>query len=542
MMFLPIVDRELRAAARRRGTYRLRLWAAGLACFVVGWFLVISLIGPFQQVTNLGKGLFLWLSWGLLVFCAFEGARSTSDSLSEEKREGTLGSLFLTDLRGYDVVLGKFASAALRTFYALLAVLPILGLTLTLGGVTAGEFWRVALVLMALMFVSLAAGLLVSAFSEDSRRALAGTLVLLGACWLGPLALRLGTDWMPGLRQQDWVAWASPLFAFPAAFADAHIGSRATGYWFSLAAGWMLGVGCLVGAAWLLQPDQQGVRRFRLPAGWRERWERWNFGEAAARARQRQRWLEVNPAYWLARRRSGRRLVTWGLLALTGLAWGILWGMGLQRGGAQGWVAAASPGFTVAICWTMKIAVAAHAAQTFAEARRSGAFELLLSTPLAPHEILRGHALAVRRAWLAPALAALALVFGITVSATVVDLSWATLPLTLFTVLVQLTYEPLKFACDLLAVFWVASWFSLKGGRANAAAIKAILYTQVLPSILFCVPRVLPDLIFVAWARDQLRYHFRSTIQKPLDERADWVWRPATRKPALAPPDLARTG
>ena len=39
--------------------------------------------------------------------------RNTADSLSAEKREGTLGLLFLTDLRGYDVVLTPTQRAAL---------------------------------------------------------------------------------------------------------------------------------------------------------------------------------------------------------------------------------------------------------------------------------------------------------------------------------------------------------------------------------------------------------------------------------------------
>lgn len=65
----------------------------------------------------------------------------TADSLSRERREGTLGFLFLTDLQGY-VVAGKLAGLALIPLHGLLATFPIAALTLCLGGVTAGEFWR----------------------------------------------------------------------------------------------------------------------------------------------------------------------------------------------------------------------------------------------------------------------------------------------------------------------------------------------------------------------------------------------------------------
>ncbi|HQU46125.1 MAG TPA: hypothetical protein PK867_25150, partial [Pirellulales bacterium] len=41
----------------------------------------------------------------------------TADCISSERREGTLGLLFLTDLRGHDVVLGKLVVAGLGAFY-----------------------------------------------------------------------------------------------------------------------------------------------------------------------------------------------------------------------------------------------------------------------------------------------------------------------------------------------------------------------------------------------------------------------------------------
>ena len=67
--------------------------------------------------------------------------------MSEEKREGTLGLLFLTDLRGFDVVLGKLVACSLRGAYGLVAALPVIGLALLMGGVTGFELWRLALVL-----------------------------------------------------------------------------------------------------------------------------------------------------------------------------------------------------------------------------------------------------------------------------------------------------------------------------------------------------------------------------------------------------------
>ena len=108
MTFLPIVDRELRVAARKRNTFYLRVVAALIALIIGGGFMVLSLL-PFGGMTpfggrgQLGGPMFAVLTWLSLGTALSAGLFFTSDCVSEEKREGTLGFLFLTDLRGYDV-------------------------------------------------------------------------------------------------------------------------------------------------------------------------------------------------------------------------------------------------------------------------------------------------------------------------------------------------------------------------------------------------------------------------------------------------------
>src|SRR5438094_46289 len=178
MSLLPIVRRELRVAARKRITFWLRV-ASAITAVVLGSGCL--LMGGWQRIgtAQMGSMLFYALTWLCLAAALAAGLFFTSDCLSEEKREGTLGFLFLTDLRGYDVVLGKLLATSLRCFYALLAVLPILGVTLLMGRVTGAQFWKTSLALVNAMFISLAAGLFVSALSRDSQKALSGTLLLL---------------------------------------------------------------------------------------------------------------------------------------------------------------------------------------------------------------------------------------------------------------------------------------------------------------------------------------------------------------------------
>src|ERR1700739_3584939 len=160
MTFLPIVEREMRVVARLRTTYRNRVIIAGIAV-LTGMFMFA--FGAFStSPSHVGRARFWTLSYLTLTFCLFEGLRKTADCLSEEKREGTLGLLFLTDLKGYDIVLGKLAATSLNALYGVLAVVPMLAVPLLMGGVTPGEFARMAVVALNALFFSLSAGICVS--------------------------------------------------------------------------------------------------------------------------------------------------------------------------------------------------------------------------------------------------------------------------------------------------------------------------------------------------------------------------------------------
>src|SRR5687767_11476373 len=116
MTFLPIVGRELRVAARKRSTFWVRVTAAIVALVIGGGFLAMTMFRFGFGTASLGKGLFATLTWLSLAAVLSAGLFFTSDCLSEEKRDGTIGLLFLTDLRGYDVVLGKLLATSLRAF------------------------------------------------------------------------------------------------------------------------------------------------------------------------------------------------------------------------------------------------------------------------------------------------------------------------------------------------------------------------------------------------------------------------------------------
>ncbi len=296
MTFLPIVDRELRVAARRKSTYRMRTWTVVVA-LVVGCFSLFPVMlmrGP----GSVGKSLYTTLTGFAFGLCLLAGALLTADCLSEEKREGTLGFLFLTDLKGYDVVLGKFMAMSLNAIYGLLAVLPITGLSLLLGGLTGGEFWRMTLALFNALFFSLAAGILVSAVGRDSQRVMGGTLGLvillaggLPALVKAGLAAGVPAGW-------ECLAWISPYYAFGKALEPMYLWQPAA-YWWALLASQLFGW-CLLGLASLALP-----RRWQEHAGAGEQagvltqWPRRTSRGPSERARAREELLPVNPVLWL---------------------------------------------------------------------------------------------------------------------------------------------------------------------------------------------------------------------------------------------------
>src|SRR5207247_819334 len=291
MTFLPIVGRELRVTARRRGTYWNRALSALAAILIFGGALIFEAQAPPKE---LGKHVFDILSGLFLLSSLAAGVRYTADCLSEEKREGTLGLLFLTDLHGYDVVLGKFVARLVSALYGLLALLPITAFPLLLGGVTIGEFWRTSLALVNMLFVSLAGGIWISALARDAQRAMGRALGLI-------LILVAGLPALAGLASLSLIArplwllsWISPFFAFSYASAAPYPGHVAK-FWGTLAASQVLGWVFLALASRALPYRWQEGSAESRAASFLDALLRRGRGQPVHRAKARQELLPIHP-------------------------------------------------------------------------------------------------------------------------------------------------------------------------------------------------------------------------------------------------------
>lgn len=122
----------------------------------------------------------LWmLSSVSLGLALFSGGLLTADCISSERRDDTLGFLFLTNLKGYDVVTGKISSHAITTACGLLAVFPVFFLPILAGGASWAETLRVLLAITVSFLFALTLGVWISARSRDAKNAVMATLTAL---------------------------------------------------------------------------------------------------------------------------------------------------------------------------------------------------------------------------------------------------------------------------------------------------------------------------------------------------------------------------
>lgn len=525
MTLLPIVGRELRVAAVRRSTWWLRAIVAGFAVMAcLQWFNArLVSVSPAQ----VGSGSFNMLSLVGLVL-AFSAALLTADCISRERREGTLGLLFLTSLKGLDVVLGKYVVTGLVAFYALLGLAPLLMLPLVAGGVTGGEVARMALVLLTTLLLALAVGLLISVRSHSQFHAMIGALAALAALALGPLVLGVATiRWLRG-----------PLFFFSPI--GAFLSARAANYAADPPAYWSaLGVTVLEAMLFLLAAHHALARNWRqihlvralkpkTPA------VRRLVGATRVvlldRANRRRAFAPVARAML---RLPGQRKLAWlaaGISFLGSLAsvFAIL---------RYGFVLAGA-GFALAFALTSQGLFAFVASRFLFEARHSGELELLLVTPVGARGILREQRLALIRLLRGP----LYLVLGGAILVVVGFIQAS--PQHEIIQLLSGGCATADTVLGILAVGMVSLWlatrlhtsFAIVGGAVALVTVAPFAVLGLLPALLsgstlgvqvwtFLAPPllVIKDVLFIGWAGERLRQEFRTRDPRWRERLLNWI-------------------
>ena len=463
MNLLPVAHRELLVLSRRPLLYWLRS-GTGLAVAILSTGLVTVYLLDGSAPAELGPPLFKALAAVSFVFCLLAGPCLLADSLAEEKRAGTLGLLFLTDLRGHDIVAGKCVALAMPAVHCLLAVMPVTAVAFFLGGVSGGEFLRMSAALVNLLFCSLAVTVLCSALARDGRRAFGAALLVVLGCG----ALLPGfSHWLNGTGNATLLVLNSlaspgmPFWTVP----DANYATDSTAFFSPLILSH--------GAAWLCLV----VASVALPFAWQERPERLPRFTRARSRRPPPLPVTLLPLDWLARRQLGGPVTSW--LMAGGIALILLLPPSLDHNPAFA-------GFDLllvayALHALFKVSVAAAASRAFLRERDSGALEILFVIPQGEKAVWREWLAGLRRRFLLPVLALVAFDLA---------LAWHW-----FVVLpndpagvgqfVLVLSAAVMFLLDCYALSWVGLWQGLTAPNATRAFIRTLLFVLVLPGAVF---------------------------------------------------------
>lgn len=504
MTFLPVARRELLVASRRPATHRARIGAAVLAAGAA--LLVLLYITASGAGRQGGQFLFNVLWWGVQGFAVLAGTVLTADAIAEERRDGTLGLLCLAEVGGFEVVTGKFAGAALNVACAMLAVFPVMATAWFIGGITDGEFWRALAVSLNTLFVSLALGLFVSSVSRDATRALAVAVAAQAVLQLGlpgivrTAALVPGAASLPASAALGRIDWISPVGAALRA-GDARYLAQPGDFWGALALSHALGWALLAAAA--LVVDRSWRDRGDVPSmpRWAVRLASRFTGGRGRRLTARE--VDRNPVAALFRRSRDAGRIGWYIAALA------LVTVLLDVTGGGGAVVAWGKGTGMgALYMAFRILFAWEACVFFGEARRTGAMDLVLATPLSNGAILRGQS---RHLWTTLGLPAAGLVaaeLAGVVAEHVVGSPNATGSLVRFLV------TNVGLAFQLVAMQVLGAWLSMTESRPLVAFAKTLAIAGVVPAFMnyaCCTGLAIPPLV-IAWGSNKLSLPLRDVL------------------------------
>jgi ABC-type transport system involved in multi-copper enzyme maturation permease subunit len=405
MILTSVIGRELRAAGRQPFTYYLR--TISVAALLVAAFL--------SGLGNSGSVLFtdlhlvqFWTIWILVPLLA-------SDCLSRERREGTLGLLFLTRLKASHIVIAKGFVHGLRALSLWLAVLPVLAIPFLIGGVSWKQAVLSALINFSAICWALAAALLASTWSKSSARALvaaailsivflfalAGTIGVVMACLEGntdssilepgfnfifdavkrdsaPIAYTM----LPHISSPGTVSYNPALYAGSLAGSTATIGVPDFGVIGVSVAFSALALFC---AILIAGETIQDVWRDKPPSLLAAQWTQALCSPIVARSflkRWMGRLLERNPVGWLQQRTWSGRLVVWSWVGVISTVEGSVPFLGPFHNNITF--------IQLPIAFLLSGSLALSAAGSFRRERETGVLELLLVSPISEARILRG--------------------------------------------------------------------------------------------------------------------------------------------------------
>lgn len=462
---MPIAQRELLVVCKSASFYRSRVIPGILMLVLGGGFALFY--GAMGQ--KLAAPLVYVVGAIVSTLCVFMGAHLTADAIAKEKREGTLGLLFLTPLKPWQIVGQKLVASAAAAVCTLAVGGPLVCFLIVAGGITFSEVAYLVLLVINTLFVSASAGLYASTLNTERKKAAStATWFVMFFWWVLPML----TNFMAHFGVPPAVIGFLNLFTFNGGIRGATVfGMRSIApAWDRLLCLHLVGWGFLGLAAYTLPRRWQDAPPAAKP-GWRARWKQWSYGSHEVRKNIRVKLLDRNPFLWLASRDRLRAVGLWvmTLLLLAGGFWSY------RSGGKAPWLLAM---FGIIASVMHKAAVCTAASAQLLNEQEQGTIEMLLSTPLTPQEIARGQYSAIVRQFRGPVL--LVTCFQLFVIGMFVNV----MPTGLLAAFGVACYV-LMYFFDLHTAVWIGMWSAVTAREPKNAQGAALGRLFIVPAAVF---------------------------------------------------------
>ncbi len=304
--------------ARRAGMHVTRFGLAGvlyLAVIVSRWNVTVSAGG-------------LWLFHAQLLITAFYVSMNAifgfSQTIAEEKEDGSLGLMRMAGVSGLAILLGKTLSRLFDASLLLALQIPFTLVAITLGGVAMEQVYAAYVALATYLWLLAAVGVTASVVCRDGGRAARATAMFVVLYTL-PVCLPLASRWawpVAGAWLFDGYRW----FSLPMRLLEVtELSFKSSPWCWPVTIGWIAGAVCLLGtwfvfdAVALAEPvvvksrwkgvGSRAVRRvWSHPLMWREFY-----------------FLTGGPVWWMVRIFAHGLILVGTLVSTSELGYALIW-------------------------------------------------------------------------------------------------------------------------------------------------------------------------------------------------------------------------
>jgi ABC-type transport system involved in multi-copper enzyme maturation permease subunit len=394
----PVFVYEWITTSRRWQLYALRAGFVGLIllAMAITWSSAAGRGGAvsIRRLAEFGSSLFQTIASIELTLVLLAAPAATAGAVCLDKARGTLDHMLTTDLSDAEIVLGKLGVRLVPVLGLVACTLPVLALSILLGGIDPLALGGLILVAIGCALVGCSLAMVLSVYGRKTHEVVMLAYMILMLWIMAPIFVQIVRFTIQGPRAgpmagnpwTDWLEWTNP---FSLAFAPYSSPGR-VGVWHYLG---FLAVGLLLSGA-LAGLATARVRRVAVSQAGRPMSERRRWFPRLRRLPSLPRLpgpgLDGNPVAWREwhRMRPSRMMrVAWGLYAALGLLWVVLAAAAKNRGpmGVDG----------VGLMNTLQVMIgllllSVGASTSLAEERVRGSLDVLLSTTISTRTILAG--------------------------------------------------------------------------------------------------------------------------------------------------------